>query len=78
MGHSSKDHNANLHFDADDVQFIRSMAWIWGTCAALRQQDMVESFRNNPTALRRLVQHHDTALSILYDKVREVEVHERC
>lgn len=43
----------------------------------LCQHDIVESFRNAPTAFQRVGQHHGTALSIAYFKSHKVKVCER-
>lgn len=77
MGRVTSDKYENLHLDAEEVPFIRDMAWIWGTYGALCQHDMVESFRDNPTAFRRVVQHHGTTLAMEYFKVCEVKVLKR-
>lgn len=43
-------------------------SWICNTFGALHQKDMVETFRNNPTAFRRVVNHNGTAVSLGYLK----------
>lgn len=41
MEHIPKDYYVNLHFDVDEVWFIRNRSLLWGTYDALRQHDMV-------------------------------------
>lgn len=77
MGHIPKNHYVNFHFYADEVGFIRNLAWVRDIYGALRQYDMVKSFRNDPTAFQRVVQCNGTALAMAYFKAREVEMCER-
>lgn len=57
-----------------EFRYISNMTLLWGTYGALRHDNVVNAFRNNPTAFRRLVQHCGTTFSMGYFKAREVKV----
>lgn len=54
------------------------MDGICGTSGALRQNSMLQTFRENPIAFRRVMQHRDTLLRMWYIKALEVQLFERC
>ena len=77
MGHIPKGHYANILFDANEVRFIREMAWLWGTYGAMRLHGMVNSFRDEPGAISSVIRNHGHGLAMGYFKAAEVEVRER-
>lgn len=77
MGNILKDHYENLHFDEDEVRFIRNMVFIWCMLDARRQHDMLKSFRDDPRALQRVVKEYSASLSMAYFKARHLYVWKR-
>ena len=77
MAHIPNEHTANIMLSKADVEYMRDMAWFWGTYGALRDIDAIDPFRIDNTVFKTDVENQGGTIAMSYFQKKAVEVRER-